>query len=123
MHPVSRSEGFSFDPLNQAVRWGGRTITLTPKAAAILSCLIENTGNLVTHEQLLDEVWPKTFIHPEAIKVYIFELRRALGDTAKNPDPSRRLRAGAIVSGFLLTRSSPPRQAKRPRPAAVRTPG
>ena len=82
-----RAEGdVSYDPAVQAIWKAGHPVTLTPKAAAVLTCLIENAGNLVSHEQLLDHVWPETFVQPEAIKVYIFELRRAMGDTAKTPD-------------------------------------
>lgn len=66
--------------------WRGRErVELTPKATAIFCYLIENAGKLVTHDQLLHAAWPGTAVQREALKVNIFELRRALGDDAGNP--------------------------------------
>ena len=77
--------GLSFDPIQRVVWRDGIRIPLTPKAAAILSYLMERPGRVVPNAQLLKAIWPDAFIQPEGIKVYIFELRRALGDNAKQP--------------------------------------
>src|SRR4051812_38738825 len=60
-------------------------IQVTPKAAAIFKHLIENAGDISTHEQLLEAVWPNVHVQPEVLKVHIFELRRALADDPKHP--------------------------------------
>jgi DNA-binding winged helix-turn-helix (wHTH) protein len=60
-------------------------ILLTPKAFAVLNHLVEHAGQLVTHRQLLDAVWPRTAIEPQALKRNIFELRRALDDPPRKP--------------------------------------
>jgi DNA-binding winged helix-turn-helix (wHTH) protein len=52
---------------------------LTPKAFAVLRYLVDHAGQLVTHHQLLDEVWPATQVQPQAVKREILNLRRALG--------------------------------------------
>jgi len=66
--------------------WRGQEyIQLTPKAGAILRELLTHPGQILTHQQLLQAVWPKTYVQPEVLKVHIFELRRALGDDPKRP--------------------------------------
>lgn len=67
------------------VRLDQEVLPLTPKASAILSHLLAHAGSLVPTDELLDAIWPETHIQPEAIKVYIHEIRRALGDDPRNP--------------------------------------
>jgi DNA-binding winged helix-turn-helix (wHTH) protein len=59
--------------------------SLTPKAFAVLRYLVERAGRLVTQAELLEAVWPETYIKPEVLKSRIFELRSALGDRPKTP--------------------------------------
>jgi DNA-binding winged helix-turn-helix (wHTH) protein len=60
-------------------------IRLTPKAFAVLQYLVEHAGRLVTHDELLEAVWRETYVQPEVLKSHIFDVRRALGDRAKQP--------------------------------------
>ena len=81
---------FRLDTVNQCL-WRrtheaeDERILLTPKAFGVLSHLVDHAGQLVTHRQLLDAVWPQTAIEPQALKRNIFELRRALDDPPKKP--------------------------------------
>jgi DNA-binding winged helix-turn-helix (wHTH) protein len=81
---------FRLDTVNQCL-WRrtdeaqDERILLTPKAFGILSHLVDHAGQLVTHRELLDAVWPQTAIEPQALKRTIFELRRALDDPPKKP--------------------------------------
>ena len=81
---------FQLDTVNQCL-WRRREsadderITLTPKAFTVLCYLVEHAGRLVTQAELLEAVWPKTYIKPEVLKSRIFELRSALGDRPKMP--------------------------------------
>ncbi len=45
------------DPNNLTVRIGGKTIELTPKEMALLNILARQTGNPLTREELLKEIW------------------------------------------------------------------
>jgi DNA-binding winged helix-turn-helix (wHTH) protein/predicted ATPase len=63
----------------------GRVARLTPKAAALLTALLEGAPGLVTKEQLLNRVWGGRAISDEALTSCILELRRALDDDARNP--------------------------------------
>ena len=40
---------------------------------------------LVTQSELLEAVWPDTFVQPEVLKSQILDIRRALGDDPKHP--------------------------------------
>ncbi|HSR08066.1 MAG TPA: AAA family ATPase, partial [Bryobacteraceae bacterium] len=76
---------FRLDPVNQCL-WRGETrIALTPKVFAVLRHLTDHPGRLVTQEELLEAVWPETYVQPEILRKYILELRKALGDDPKTP--------------------------------------
>src|SRR5271166_4188586 len=59
-------------------------ILLTPKAFAMLRYLVEHAGRLVTQDELLDALWPDTFVQPEVLKSHIKDVRSVLGDDPKN---------------------------------------
>ena len=58
---------------------------MTPTEFGVLDHLVEHAGQLVTHQQLLDAVWPGTAIEPQVVKNKIFHLRRVLEDEPKHP--------------------------------------
>jgi DNA-binding winged helix-turn-helix (wHTH) protein len=62
-----------------------RRILLTPKAFAMLRYLVEHAGRLVTQEEMLEALWPETYVQPEVLKSHIRDIRGALGDDAKSP--------------------------------------
>lgn len=64
---------------------GDEAVPLRPKSYAVLRHLVERPGRLVTKDELLDSIWPETHVSEGVLKVCIRELRRALGDTAKEP--------------------------------------
>ena len=63
----------------------GRPLELTPKLLDLLIHLIENAGNLVTKEALLDALWPGANVTDKALAQAVSELRQALGDDAGDP--------------------------------------
>src|SRR5271157_1460120 len=58
-------------------------ILLTPKAFAMLRYLVEHAGRPVTQDELLDALWPDTFVQPEVLKSHIKDIRSALEDDAR----------------------------------------
>ena len=70
--------------LNIAVRNGTKS-RLTPKAMEVLVCLAEHAGEPVSKEQLIEEVWPQTFVGDDALKGVVAEIRRVFDDDAKQP--------------------------------------
>ena len=58
----------------------GNEIALRPKTFAVLNCLVENSGRLVSKDELIFAVWPNLAVTDDALVQSIGELRRALGD-------------------------------------------
>src|SRR5262249_35015610 len=77
--------GFRLDPVNQFLWQEDRRIPLAAKAFAVLQYLVENPGRLVTQDELMEALWPETYVQPEVLRTYILELRKALGDPARQP--------------------------------------
>jgi predicted ATPase/DNA-binding winged helix-turn-helix (wHTH) protein len=81
---------FRLDPANQCL-WrradSGEEVrvALTPKAFDVLRYLVERAGQLVNHNELLDDLWPRAYVQPEVLKHQVLELRKVLGDDAKHP--------------------------------------
>jgi predicted ATPase/DNA-binding winged helix-turn-helix (wHTH) protein len=80
---------FRLDTANQCLWRGDGTaeerILLAPKAFDVLRYLVEHPGRLVTHDELLKALWPKTFVQPEVLKSHIASIRAVLGDVARRP--------------------------------------
>ena len=89
---------FRIDTLNQCV-WRSapgepdHPVALTPKAFSVLRYLAEHRSRLVSHEELLDALWPEVHVQPEVIKGHILAIRTALGDTARDPRYVRTIRS------------------------------
>jgi DNA-binding winged helix-turn-helix (wHTH) protein len=78
-------EAFRLDLVNECLRQDARVITLRPKAFRVLKLLVERRGQLVTKRQVLDAVWPETFVGDAVLKDVVRQLREALSDCAHNP--------------------------------------
>jgi DNA-binding winged helix-turn-helix (wHTH) protein/tetratricopeptide (TPR) repeat protein len=57
-----------------------RIVPLPPKALDVLVALVEEHGDVVTKETLLDRVWPDTFVEEANLSVNISTLRKMLGE-------------------------------------------
>ena len=59
--------------------------TMDPLVMKLLVCLISRGGNVVTREELVEEVWPDGFAGEQSLSRAIWALRTALGDDARDP--------------------------------------
>src|SRR6266481_5670649 len=80
---------FRLDTVNQCL-WRGdgaaeERILLAPRAFDLLRYLVEHPGRLVAHDELLEALWPKTYVQPEVLKRHIASIRAVLGDDARKP--------------------------------------
>ena len=83
--PTSSQFGpFLIDVGERMLRRDGEPVPLTPKAFDVLVALLERPGQLITKEELLQKVWPETFVEESNLAYNVFALRKALGDTAEN---------------------------------------
>ena len=73
---------FLIDPDERILRRDGTPVPLTPKAFDVLAALLDKPGHLISKEELLQKVWPDTFVEESNLAYNVFALRKALGDTA-----------------------------------------
>src|SRR5882672_10148322 len=60
----------------------GRPVQLKPKIFHLLSLLVRNSGHILTKEELMEELWPDSFVDEHNLAVSVFALRKALGESA-----------------------------------------
>ncbi len=67
------------------VKVEGKEVALTEKEKGILKTLVMRMGELLTHEQLLDEVWGEDIVEYGNIDVHIRHLREKIEKDPDNP--------------------------------------
>jgi TolB-like protein/DNA-binding winged helix-turn-helix (wHTH) protein/Tfp pilus assembly protein PilF len=72
---------FRLDGRSRVLFCSGELVALYPKAIDVLLFLVEKHGNVATKEELLERVWPGTFVEESTLTRSISVLRKALGDT------------------------------------------
>ncbi len=80
----SRFGPFLIDVRERVLLRDGQPVPLTPKAFDLLAALVAQPGRLISKEDLLQEVWPETFVEESNLAYNVFALRKALGDPAEN---------------------------------------
>lgn len=58
-------------------------MSMEPKVLQVLLILAKNQGQVVTHDEILSQVWPDVIVAPNALQRCIAQLRKAFGDDAK----------------------------------------
>jgi len=76
---------FCLDPREGVLLSEGRRLRLEPKDLEILVVLVENHGHTVGKEQLLEKVWPGTFVEEGNLARHISVLRQVLSQGRKEP--------------------------------------
>jgi len=71
---------FQADVYRRLLLRDGQIVSLTPKAFDTLLVLIENRGDLLEKDQLMEKVWPDTIVEENNLSQNISALRRALGE-------------------------------------------
>jgi predicted ATPase/DNA-binding winged helix-turn-helix (wHTH) protein len=97
---------FTLDLGRGAVLTGDEEIKLRPKVYEALKYLVENPGRLIGKQELIQAVWPDSFVTDDSLVQCTVELRRALGDR------EQQLLKTVPRRGYLfaakVTRSVPP---------------
>ena len=84
--PVFEVGGFRIDLLRRDVTVDGTAVHLTPIEFKLLSILVKNAGKVMTHHQLLSEVWgPGSINESHYVRVYVNQLRQKLEADATRP--------------------------------------
>lgn len=67
------------DPISRIVQRGGQQVHLTKTEYDILLLLMRNADKVLTHNQILTQVWGKAYIErPEYVRVHVAQLRQKL---------------------------------------------
>ena len=80
---VFESLGLRVDTGAYRASLDGRPLALEPKAFDLLVFLLSHAGELVTKQQILDVVWQGTAVSDNALTRVVAQLRKALGDDAR----------------------------------------
>ena len=78
-------EPFRLDAVNHCLWRDGERVFLTPKAFDVLRYLVDHADRLVSQNEILEALWPETYVNPEGVRKYIQEIRRVLGDRPDQP--------------------------------------
>jgi len=83
---VFRVADLSVDLARREVTLAGQAVHLTPIEYRLLVVLVTHAGKVVTHRQLLKEVWgPGSVYENQYLRVYIGQLRRKIEANAARP--------------------------------------
>jgi TolB-like protein/DNA-binding winged helix-turn-helix (wHTH) protein/Tfp pilus assembly protein PilF len=76
---------FRVDSVERVLLADGRPVSLTPKAFETLLDLLEHSGHILEKDELLEHVWPGTFVEEGTLVQNVSTLRKVLGEA---PDGS-----------------------------------
>jgi DNA-binding winged helix-turn-helix (wHTH) protein len=76
---------FTLDDGARQVCRNGDPIHLSPKAFDLLALLVKRRPKAISKSDLLDALWPGTFVSEGNLAVLITEIRDGLGDNARQP--------------------------------------
>src|ERR1044072_9010739 len=71
---------FRIDVNKRLLLNNGETVSLTPKAFDTLLLLVENSGQLVSKDELMSRLWPDTVVEEGSRTRNVYVLRKALGE-------------------------------------------
>jgi predicted ATPase/DNA-binding winged helix-turn-helix (wHTH) protein len=77
---VLRFGPYAFHLSQRLVLEGDRPLRLGGRALDVLQVLVAHAGSVVSKEELIAQVWPRSVVEEINLRVHIAALRRALGD-------------------------------------------
>lgn len=72
-------------PLTGQMTRGDETVRVEARSMRLLLCLAENAGEVVSIDDLLDQVWQGVVVTPDSVYQAVTGLRRLLGDDPRQP--------------------------------------
>jgi two-component system KDP operon response regulator KdpE len=100
--PMVKIGPLTIDLATRAVLLNGARLALTPKEYRLLQVLAQHAGNVVTHQQLLKEVWGTTHVQDtHYLRIFVRKLRQKI---ESKPDTPRVLMTELGV-GYRLAQS------------------
>jgi len=79
------NEYLTIDVAERKVIVNGERLKLTPREFRLLALLVENAGRILSHQQILENVWGWEYINDvDYVRIYVSHLRQKI-----EPDPSQ----------------------------------
>jgi two-component system KDP operon response regulator KdpE len=79
-------EGLKVDLINRQVLVDGQEIHLTPIQYRLLAMMVRNAGRVLTHQQILKEIWGPTFTeNAHYLRIYMSQLRQKIENDPAQP--------------------------------------
>jgi len=79
---IYRFEEFELNCVRRALLREGQPVPLPPKAFEVLAYLVIHPGEVVTKEELIQAVWPESFVEEGNLAHQVSSIRRAFADRA-----------------------------------------
>jgi two-component system, OmpR family, KDP operon response regulator KdpE len=103
--PVVRSGPLAIDLVNRSVTLNGKRISLTRKEYRLLQVLGQHAGNVVTHQQLLKEIWGAGHVHfTQYLRILVRKLRHKIEASPASPT----IVVTELGVGYRLAQPEPP---------------
>jgi len=103
-----RSPGYEFGPyrvdtVGRSLECRGEVIALPPKAVEVLAELVKRPGEVIGKKELMEAIWPETFVEEANLNQMVFLLRRALESSNGSEYITTVPRRGYRFSGTVRT--------------------
>src|SRR3954447_1984853 len=95
MDGVSRFDRFTLDHRQRILMRDGEIVRLTPKAFDLLELLVSRPDEVVPKAELVERVWPDTFVSDANLSKLVFTIRKELGGDYIETIPKRGYRFAA----------------------------
>jgi len=73
------------EPATGFLRRGEEEVRLEPRVASLLCLLASQPGHVFSKAEIFEQVWEQAFVEDSTLSRCVSDLRRALGDDARNP--------------------------------------
>jgi DNA-binding winged helix-turn-helix (wHTH) protein/Tol biopolymer transport system component len=79
-HGIYEFDEFKLDAVKLMLYRGEREITLPPKVVKTLAVLVENSGEILSKDELMTRVWEDSIVEESNLSQYLYLLRKTLGE-------------------------------------------
>jgi len=80
---IYQFDDYQLDAAERVLKRNGEIVPLPLKPFEVLLALVEQSGRVVSKEELMRQVWPDSFVEEANLARYIYLLRQTLGGSSK----------------------------------------
>lgn len=99
---IYQFEDYLLDVSQQRLQKNGEAVSLPPKVFEVLIALIKRHGQLVTYQELMEEVWQDVFVEETNLRYSIHALRKTFPENFIETIPKRGYRFKPEVESFTV---------------------